>query len=109
MRMNKKQRIIIIIGLGIILLMGLIPPWKCAISVPKFTRVERPAGYGFIFYPPSPVEVAKSGEFESSFMSKPSYWSVRLDVTRLFIQWAVVAIAMAGICLVLKEDEGGSQ
>lgn len=110
MRMNKKQSTIIIIGLGIILLMGLIPPWKCAFSVARLSRLERPAGYGFIFYPPSPVKVAKSGEFGSSASkSDPSYWSVRLDVTRLFIQWAVIAIAVAGICLVLKEDERGSQ
>jgi hypothetical protein len=107
MRMNKKQRTIII-GLAIILLMGLIPPWKCAFSLAKYPRLERPAGYGFIFYPPSPVKVAGSGEFFSP-MNRPSYWSVRLDVTRLFIQWAVIAIAVAGICLVLKEDEGGSQ
>ncbi len=109
MRMNKKQRTIIIIGLGIILLMGLIPPWKCAFSVARLPRLERPAGYGFIFYPPSPVKVAKSEEFGSTFMGRPSYWSVQLDVKRLLIQWAVVIIAMAGIFLVFKENEGGSQ
>lgn len=108
--MNKKQRTIIIIGLGVILLMGLIPPWKCAFSVPRLAHLERPAGYGFIFYPPSPVGVARSGEFlESSIKRDPSYWSVRLDITRLFIQWIVVAITVAGICLVLKEDEGGAR
>jgi len=106
MRMNKKQRTIIIIGLGIILLMGVIPPWKCAFSLAHLSRLERPAGYGFIFYPPSPVTVAKSKEFLSDGdMRNPSFWSVRLDTTRLFIQWVVVAIAVAGLCLVLKEDE----
>jgi hypothetical protein len=109
MLMNKKQRIIIIIGVGIILLMGLIPPWKCAFSVPRLPHLERLAGYGFIFYPPSPVGVVRSGEFGESIISNPSYWSVRPDITRLFIQWVVVAIAVAGICLFLKEDEKGSR
>jgi hypothetical protein len=108
MRINKKQSTIIIIGLGIILLMGLIPPWKCAFSVAKLSHLERPAGYGFIFYPPSPVNFAKSGEFGTTTMSNPSYWSVRLDFSRLFIQWAVIVIAVAGICLVLKENDEGS-
>jgi len=115
MLMNKKQKTTIIIGLGIILLMGLIPPWKCTFSIASggsqeipYPRVERPAGYGFIFYPPSPVRVTRSGNF-SGFMMASSYWSVRLDITRLFIQWVVVAIAVAGICLFLKEDEKGSR
>ena len=38
-------------------------------------------------------------------LKNPLYWSVRLDATRLYIQWAVIFIAMAGIVLVLKDDE----
>jgi hypothetical protein len=104
MLMNKKQRTTIIIGVGIILLMGLIPPWKCTFSASGL-RLERPSGYGFIFYPPSPVQVVKS----EGDIADPSYWSMRPDITRLFIQWVVVAIVVAGICLVLNEGERGTR
>ena len=107
MEMNKKQITVIKIGLGIILLMALIPPWKCTFSTPDLPRLERPGSYGVLFHPPSPDKVAN--EFKTMVMSKPSFWSVELDLTRLLIQLAVVAIVTAGIVLVLKDDNRRSQ
>jgi hypothetical protein len=79
--MNKKQRIVFLAGTGIIVLMGLIPPWY-------FHRTgdypDSPGYYGFIFA--TPYEIGNA-----------------IDVTRLFIQWAVVAIATAAIMWVLKD------
>ena len=51
MGMNKKQKKVVVIGLGIMLLMALIPPWKC-IFKDRQLPLERPGGYGILFAPP---------------------------------------------------------
>ena len=108
MGMNKKQKKVVVIGLGIMLLMALIPPWKC-IFKDRQLPLERPGGYGILFAPPPPdkwlAAYVKSTSLTDTALKNPLYWSVRLDATRLYIQWAVIFIAMAGIVLVLKDDE----
>jgi hypothetical protein len=83
--MNKKQKIVFLVGLGIIVLMGLIPPWSDSYSGESF--------YDFLF-------------------SSPAFWRggrPTIDFTRLFLQWAVVVIATAGIIFILKDNNAGSQ
>jgi hypothetical protein len=55
--MNIKQRITLSLGITIITLMGVFPPWKYVYDFPGAMvvpglRVERPAGYHFIASPP---------------------------------------------------------
>ncbi len=90
--MNKKQKVAFLVGIGIMVLMGLIPPWYY--YLPPWADasffVRFPGYYGWIF-------------------SRPAGPGTHVDITRLFIQWAVVAIATAGIMWVLKDDNGRSQ
>jgi hypothetical protein len=77
---NSKQLSVLWIGVGFIVLMGLIPPWQYQSS--------NPAGYGLMFSPP------------------PGVHSV--DITRLLIQWALVAIVSGALILSLKSAVQGS-
>jgi hypothetical protein len=58
--MNKKQKIVFLVGIGLVVFMGLIPPWYY--DNPGYydnsETVRRPkkidVGYGFLFSPPIP-------------------------------------------------------
>ncbi len=55
--MNIKQRITLSVGIMIITLMGVFPPWKYVYDFPggadvPWLRVERPTGYHPVFSPP---------------------------------------------------------
>lgn len=88
--MNKKQKIAFLVGIGIIVLMGLIPPWYYAFVGGPHRLL---GAYGLLFSPPSLVGAEDLAD-------------VYIDLSRLLVQWAVVAIATAGIVLVLKDYNG---
>ena len=78
--MNRNQKIVVIIGLVIIVLMGLFPPWKLSyqgLSVAK--------GYSF-------------------FAISPAY-NTNVDSSRLLVQWLGVCIVVGGIVLILKKKD----
>jgi hypothetical protein len=81
------QKKIISIALIIIILVGVIPPWKQSLTTEKYQH-EKPLGYGFIFYPPR-----LSDDFYA--------YSVSIDFSRLFLQWVVV-ILVAGLLIFIK-------
>ncbi len=82
MGVNKKQKIVFLVGLGIIVLMGLIPPWA--------DSGWDSLGYDFIF-------------------THNPYYGRSIDLIPLFLQWVVVVITTAGIIFILKDNNGGSQ
>ena len=99
--MNKKQKAVILIGVVIILVMGIFPPWiyvyHRAVSMSgKGVDIfsEKSAGYVLVFKPPPPEKE-----------SEP--YGIRLDSNRLLAQWAMVILAVIGLTLVFqkrKED-----
>jgi hypothetical protein len=91
MSINKKQKIALLVGFAIIVLMGLFPPWCW--NIPHGGQYFHQAGqYAFLF---------SSSDY--------NYIGSEIDVTRLFIQWVVVGIATAGIMFLLKDRNGSSQ
>jgi len=79
--MNPKQKKFVRLGVGVMVLMGFMPPWTITLHLGDID-VHRPADYSFIFDPPKSVEIA----------------SVNIDFGRLLIQWAVVGFVIgAGI------------
>ncbi|MFH1942140.1 MAG: hypothetical protein ABIL68_08530 [bacterium] len=86
--MNKKQQIISIVGIVVIFVMGLVPPWTTFES-DSTTYREMPAGYYFIFSPPQPDDEGILG--------------VKLDTSRLAVQWITVLFVMAA-CIYLTQD-----
>ena len=88
--MNKKQKVISVIGVVLIVIMGCIPPWKYIDDSPMGYR-EIPAGYSLIFAPPEP-----DGE---------EYFGVKLDMSRLAVQWITSLFVMAA-ALYLTQEKG---
>ena len=84
MLINKKQRTIIIIGLGIILLMGVIPPGNAHFRSPASPALKGRWVMGLYSTRPLRLRLLRAKNLTSELMSNPSYWNVRLDITRLF-------------------------
>lgn len=72
--MNRKQKICLLAGITVIVVMGLFPPWV----------LERRVGpYSFIGHPPGDARF--------------------IDLYRLGIQFLIVAVATAGLIFILKD------
>ena len=89
MSLNNKQRIIIMVGLVLFILMGLFPPWTYTCA--RRSIREKPAGYALIILPPKPENNAAA-------------FGVRIDIIRLFVQWSVLAAA-TGLGLLMARSQ----
>lgn len=89
--MNRAQKVVLTIGAVVAICMGLVPPWSHTFSLLS-TSQSKPAGYSFILCPPMPE------------VNAPAY-GVRLDSSRLVIQWVVIAIATGmGLTLLHRRE-----
>lgn len=79
--MNKRQIIVLWIGIIIIVLMGLFPPWM---------NVDPSGGYYIKGY--------------NFILDKPSTFC-RIDVPQLLVQWAMVAIIAGGLLVTLRDSK----
>ncbi len=89
--MNKNQKIVIMIGLIVIVLMGVVPPWVHTVSL-LGSQTKYSAGY-------SPIISAPSRQYDA-----PAY-GVSLDISRLLMQWALVGMVAGGLVLILKDKD----
>jgi hypothetical protein len=69
----------VIASAAIFIAMGLSPPWTYTLDIQSIHR-EKPAGYALIIAPPTPEKDAPA-------------FGVRLDISRLLVQWLVLAAA----------------
>ena len=92
--MNRAQKVVLTLGAVVAIAMGLIPPWSHTFDF-QSTSQSKPAGYSLILSPPQPER-------------KSPYFGVRLDSSRLVLQWVVVAIA-TGVGLALLHRRENSQ
>jgi len=89
MLINGKQKKFIAIGIAIMILMGIFPPWKYTFSY-KTVNSNEPAGYGFILLPPAKKSDALP-------------YGIELDTARLFVQWIIVTFSTGlGVFLAAK-------
>lgn len=89
--MNKKQRVVVLIGVALVAAMMLFPPWtyrwKSAVPLPGGTPTEtRTAGYALLFAPP------RSDAY--------------VDTSRLVIQMGIVAVLAFGLYVSLGHKKG---
>lgn len=92
--MNKKQRIVIMIGLGLILLTGLFPYYGQYI------------GYYFIFTPPHRHRISFDSERTEG---APSYYG-NISVSRFFMQTVTISLLTIGLVFLFadrKENKNG--
>lgn len=74
------------LGLALLALLGLFPPWTQSITAPGGFHKELPVAYTFILKPPEP---------------QSNLYSVALDFRRLAVSWAVVAFVVGGLVVLL--------
>lgn len=91
MTVNPNQLRILIAAGMIFVAMGLFPPWTYTLDATSIHR-EKPAGYALIVSPPNPENDAPA-------------FGVRLDISRLLIQWLILAAAAGGLLLLARESD----
>jgi hypothetical protein len=90
--LNSKQRAIILVGLAIIAIMSLFPPWIFVFKT-QYVLSEKPSDYYFIANPPSTPD----------FDARIGY---RIDTTRLAVQWVTIIVAVGfGLILTAKKQD----
>ena len=81
MQLSSAQKKVVAVGLVIIAIMGLFPPWRATIRHDGSYR-SRPCGYSFILISPG---------------SASGFESVQIDFSRLILQWLVVTAVFGAI------------
>lgn len=84
-KLNRKRKIIVLIGLIVIILVGLYPPWNINLGI----RGSESCGYGFIWSPPE---------------SRYGTGACTLDAYRLLVQWIGVCIDAGGLAWLFKDN-----
>lgn len=89
MKFNPTQKKILKVGIVIVLLMVIIPPWNYVYTFSRYSKTtpkEGPAGYGFIALPPP--------------------GRVKVDTSKLVVQLIVtIAATYVGIMLAAKKED----
>lgn len=88
MTINSLQRKTLVVAALLFVASGVCPPWIYTVNGQSF-HSERPAGYALVMKPPEPMQ--------SNLAS-----GVKLDFSRLVVQWLVLA-ALTGGVLLLEE------
>lgn len=92
---GRIRRVPVLLGLLVFALMGLIPPWQYTFTPEGAATATKPAGYHLLFEPPEPER-------------RHALAGVRIDVSRLAIQWAILA-AIIGVFLTRRDrNQAGS-
>ncbi len=92
--MNKKQLIVMWVGIAIVVLMGIFTPW---VAIEEATHHY--LGYRFILSPPD----------ETWFLhlrDKPGIDQIGIvDFTQLLIQWIMVSVIVGGLIITFKDKK----
>jgi len=96
--MNKRQLTTLWIGLGIITIMVLFPPWKYVFWDPNRLVLEKPGPYASIFSSPEIPITSKGVSGDGFFQELPcKFWSVKIDIPRLIFPIVTVLIVTGGL------------
>ena len=95
--MSVKQQWTLGLGLALIVIMGIFPPWSSSwwfyVGQPRI--YSAPTSYAFIATPPAPPTPAQIGLTDPDTPIKP-YCKIALDWSRLTAQWLVVLALIIG-------------
>jgi len=96
--MNRKQTMVMWIGIIAFVLMGLYPPWIVEGGMAKITLHFGPQ-YSYILTPPKgPDTIGKIKDASKMF-------TPRIDIAILAVQWAIVAVITGGLIVTLRNKE----
>lgn len=106
--MNRRQLIAMWIGIIIVVAMCICPPWIETTHVPHFGEGSRPAGYRLIFSRPTcPRSLGvltltdRRGRLYDDLYTVAL--SIEIDVVRLVVQEAAVAVVFGGLFVSLRD------
>jgi hypothetical protein len=105
--MNVAQRLTLIAGFFAILGMTLFPPWTYLYNPPRLDRMERPAGYHFLFSDHTPrdqqrlIEIFNLGSNNRALQGL-RFFTIRIDTTRLTVQIAATLILITILYLAFR-------
>lgn len=124
--MNRKQKTCLLVGITVIVVMGLYPPWvleskEIWARKPKYTL--EPGPYSWIGSPPTrPATYKEVIDWDKSIwieaegkygfiahkqeLVKPAATARFIDLYRLGLQYFVVAVVTAGLIVILKDRKG---
>ena len=91
MRLNRSQRLTIMLGGLGVLIMLVFPPWVFTIDM-QSVHMRMDAGYALIFDPPKPDAAWKKGTLTKE---GAQLVVVRIDIVRLLIQVAAAGMGTA--------------
>ena len=94
MNFNDMQKTVLVLGVMFFVVSFVLPPYE-AESVRNITHF---LGYSFITDPPDPPD-HRGGV----------YWTVRIALKRLLLQWAVIVVGTAGVVLYLRNSRGNTR
>lgn len=107
--MNKKQKIVVLLGMIIILVMALYPPRKAVLSQGiGGAQSERDWGYSFFrrMYPiPNEADMLSLSFLFSAYQEKSRFYSIVYDYPRLAFQWVLVLILATGFLLLFSDKK----
>ncbi len=87
-RLNKKQNLVLLIGIIIFVISNIFPPW-IAVTDPPDYLIQEAIGYSFIFSPPQ------------SPLGYESY--VVINYSRLFIEWGILVFLMVVTMAIVRK------
>ena len=83
--MNKTQLLIMWVGIAIVVLMGIFPPWATIVQA-----THHYLGHSFILLTPR---------------LRPNATIIFIDLTRLLPQWIMVAVIVGGMIISFKDKK----
>ena len=115
--MNRKQKICLLVGIAVIVVMGLFPPWVLETEKRNFLggsggnqryeqKLSLEAGpYSWIGNPPSRPKAAGATAFADR--NDLAATAKFIDLYRLSVQYFVVVAVTAGLIIILKDRKTG--
>ena len=99
--MNKAQQVVVIIGLVLVILTALFPPYEAELHR-EGDNFKVWMGYRFFFAPPSQRELYRVVVgHEASSTSSLSMYSANIVMSRVWVQDATIVIVTLGLLLLL--------
>lgn len=103
MKWLPASKIVLLCGGLAFLLAGLFPPWTLILDQGPSNYSEKSVRYSSVFSPPAIRPLRE--KFYSGFSSSDASYRVKIDATRLLIEWACVVVggAVSWVLFVLSK------
>lgn len=89
---NGRQKVVILLATLLIISTGLYPPWvRMGVMGPSLDIEYERYQYDWLFHPPG-ITGIEDPDVEVAYATK-----LHIDVRRLLVQWAMIAVAALGM------------